>query len=237
MLKLGHAPRLTGKHLLMAHTDQQQICQYRHAEGLLDPPLFPTDLVLAQPEVRLQLAVDVFPRPSSLVGTHHLSRDPLVEIGRQDFRMLRADVTPSFTQDHSDITDVPQTQASAIHPEGFAALGARQAGHTGTLIIFARQMRYQVFDRLILDRFPRPGQGEDKTPPPCGILRVALLDHLDILLGAIGGIALDNDSLGPGGRDKASYHLTKRRIFRSEEHTSELQSLAYLVCRLLLEKK
>src|SRR2546425_1367126 len=26
-------------------------------------------------------------------------------------------------------------------------------------------------------------------------------------------------------------------IIRSEEHTSELQSLAYLVCRLLLEKK
>src|SRR2546425_2187594 len=31
---------------------------------------------------------------------------------------------------------------------------------------------------------------------------------------------------------------TPRNIsFRSEEHTSELQSLAYLVCRLLLEKK
>src|SRR6266545_7443256 len=28
-----------------------------------------------------------------------------------------------------------------------------------------------------------------------------------------------------------------RRVLRSEEHTSELQSLAYLVCRLLLEKK
>src|ERR1041384_1455097 len=28
-----------------------------------------------------------------------------------------------------------------------------------------------------------------------------------------------------------------RRASRSEEHTSELQSLAYLVCRLLLEKK
>src|SRR3989441_9540585 len=27
------------------------------------------------------------------------------------------------------------------------------------------------------------------------------------------------------------------RAMRSEEHTSELQSLAYLVCRLLLEKK
>src|SRR5256714_5513330 len=34
--------------------------------------------------------------------------------------------------------------------------------------------------------------------------------------------------------------VVKTRVFivcRSEEHTSELQSLAYLVCRLLLEKK
>src|SRR5229473_1804702 len=29
----------------------------------------------------------------------------------------------------------------------------------------------------------------------------------------------------------------RRSVWRSEEHTSELQSLAYLVCRLLLEKK
>src|SRR2546425_9672464 len=32
-------------------------------------------------------------------------------------------------------------------------------------------------------------------------------------------------------------HVTVLRKLRSEEHTSELQSLAYLVCRLLLEKK
>src|SRR2546425_8924907 len=31
--------------------------------------------------------------------------------------------------------------------------------------------------------------------------------------------------------------LAPQQIRRSEEHTSELQSLAYLVCRLLLEKK
>src|SRR2546425_2246415 len=31
--------------------------------------------------------------------------------------------------------------------------------------------------------------------------------------------------------------LLPRPFKRSEEHTSELQSLAYLVCRLLLEKK
>src|SRR5205823_11120753 len=32
-------------------------------------------------------------------------------------------------------------------------------------------------------------------------------------------------------------HIRCAGIPRSEEHTSELQSLAYLVCRLLLEKK
>src|SRR2546425_2950749 len=31
--------------------------------------------------------------------------------------------------------------------------------------------------------------------------------------------------------------ILKSKSIRSEEHTSELQSLAYLVCRLLLEKK
>src|SRR2546425_8036181 len=32
-------------------------------------------------------------------------------------------------------------------------------------------------------------------------------------------------------------HFSSCSQYRSEEHTSELQSLAYLVCRLLLEKK
>src|SRR3712207_7765603 len=36
------------------------------------------------------------------------------------------------------------------------------------------------------------------------------------------------------GREVAAEH---RRRLRSEEHTSELQSRQYLVCRLLLEKK
>src|SRR2546425_4605698 len=35
----------------------------------------------------------------------------------------------------------------------------------------------------------------------------------------------------------ASAPISKAIELRSEEHTSELQSLAYLVCRLLLEKK
>src|SRR3712207_8552992 len=39
----------------------------------------------------------------------------------------------------------------------------------------------------------------------------------------------------PGGRRRS--HLGARPGDRSEEHTSELQSRQYLVCRLLLEKK
>src|SRR2546425_3509250 len=53
-----------------------------------------------------------------------------------------------------------------------------------------------------------------------------LADATDVLsrraLGALHDVELNGLALGEG---------------RSEEHTSELQSLAYLVCRLLLEKK
>src|SRR2546425_7359541 len=37
--------------------------------------------------------------------------------------------------------------------------------------------------------------------------------------------------------DSAGGAATATTTLRSEEHTSELQSLAYLLCRLLLEKK
>src|SRR3712207_7082520 len=39
-----------------------------------------------------------------------------------------------------------------------------------------------------------------------------------------------------GRRDGVRYHA-EHVVLRSEEHTSELQSRQYLVCRLLLEKK
>src|SRR6266404_8072219 len=42
----------------------------------------------------------------------------------------------------------------------------------------------------------------------------------------------------PGTRlPPAIFRSAAKPRWRSEEHTSELQSLAYLVCRLLLEKK
>src|SRR2546425_7163058 len=57
-------------------------------------------------------------------------------------------------------------------------------------------------------------------------------------------LGLGTTDSGPTGGDSASRWrsssrspLSKTTSLRSEEHTSELQSLAYLVCRLLLEKK
>src|SRR2546425_3656426 len=43
--------------------------------------------------------------------------------------------------------------------------------------------------------------------------------------------------VGRRGRECGCRLGRRRGDARSEEHTSELQSLAYLVCRLLLEKK
>src|SRR2546425_5776503 len=55
------------------------------------------------------------------------------------------------------------------------------------------------------------------------------------------GLPLAVDPLGGATRDYwgpiNSVYQLDIAIVRSEEHTSELQSLAYLVCRLLLEKK
>src|SRR5437016_10616059 len=41
----------------------------------------------------------------------------------------------------------------------------------------------------------------------------------------------------PNHRGECHLHHLRRGLPRSEEHTSELQSLTNLVCRLLLEKK
>src|SRR5215203_6819792 len=46
-----------------------------------------------------------------------------------------------------------------------------------------------------------------------------------------------NGSMKPSSPPKAWRHSSGSSPVRSEEHTSELQSRQYLVCRLLLEKK
>src|SRR2546425_6368457 len=51
-------------------------------------------------------------------------------------------------------------------------------------------------------------------------------------------LRIERRPVGPAvGKQVKARGVVARVRVRSEEHTSELQSLAYLVCRLLLEKK
>src|SRR3712207_8057466 len=73
---------------------------------------------------------------------------------------------------------------------------------------------------------------------------VSLLDHVlgghQQLLEGGGGAALEQDGLLHPSclrEQDEVLHVARADLDRSEEHTSELQSRQYLVCRLLLEKK
>src|SRR5947209_16850350 len=79
------------------------------------------------------------------------------------------------------------------------------------------------------------------VPPTTEIYTLSLHDALPISL-----MATVRMGSGNGCRylvqgllwiDEAFFEIVRLRTDRSEEHTSELQSRQYLVCRLLLEKK
>src|SRR5205823_12052367 len=75
------------------------------------------------------------------------------------------------------------------------------------------------------------------------IYTLSLHDALPISHRSLGAVPQGRRDLRPQGVELLIAQLSQaRRVLlgdplRSEEHTSELQSLAYLVCRLLLEKK
>src|SRR5687767_15456234 len=67
-------------------------------------------------------------------------------------------------------------------------------------------------------------------------IRIDVVCNLDDAVGAGQRCVHSRQQRVGAGRDAAA-GTDGHRLARSEEHTSELQSLAYLVCRLLLEKK
>src|SRR3712207_8410241 len=78
------------------------------------------------------------------------------------------------------------------------------------------------------------------------IYTLSLHDALPILVGPrraagagtlVGFMGCMDLSAAAGRRQSFGRMADRRRGVRSEEHTSELQSRQYLVCRLLLEKK
>src|SRR5205823_7879001 len=99
-----------------------------------------------------------------------------------------------------------------------AAPGLRAAGVHGRPLSLARGVahvprpaedRSRVPDRRILRRYRAPARGEQ----------------------------VRRSRLRARSRLRLARCPPEKQRNRSEEHTSELQSLAYLVCRLLLEKK
>src|SRR5687767_15392618 len=85
--------------------------------------------------------------------------------------------------------------------------------------------RSTLFPYTTLFRSPDAGdRGESEEHPP---------GHTAVDAHRPGGRRLDQRDVADRHHDAVSVEM----LGRSEEHTSELQSLAYLVCRLLLEKK
>src|SRR3712207_8755200 len=71
------------------------------------------------------------------------------------------------------------------------------------------------------------------APPAQQVAGVPDGAHVHHRLGPVG----DDVGHGAAGHDAGVPRLGAEERVRSEEHTSELQSRQYLVCRLLLEKK
>src|SRR3712207_8069897 len=97
-----------------------------------------------------------------------------------------------------------------------------------------RPPRSTLFPYTTLFRSETPACQPGDVSCQVGSDKVDLL-AVDFLVYGLGG---GGDAAGPvKGRLHAALILLGRETVRSEEHTSELQSRQYLVCRLLLEKK
>src|SRR2546425_6887310 len=72
----------------------------------------------------------------------------------------------------------------------------------------------------------------------CAVTRADVLNSVNLRSIDVALIGEDlEDGRSMGFQVLRELHVSHPETKRSEEHTSELQSLAYLVCRLLLEKK
>src|SRR5687767_15670166 len=69
------------------------------------------------------------------------------------------------------------------------------------------------------------------------IFELGFREVLDTARALTKQLAAERDGAGSRVGSAAAPVALLAALIRSEEHTSELQSLAYLVCRLLLEKK
>src|SRR3712207_8779422 len=76
-----------------------------------------------------------------------------------------------------------------------------------------------------------------RRPPRSTLFPYTTLFRSLVIFGFISTLGITEFSGEFSGENQAANVAYDRHLLRSEEHTSELQSRQYLVCRLLLEKK
>jgi hypothetical protein len=199
----------------MAGTDPEHRGQDRYPTGVLAPSRLPTHLGCAPAQVGRAFPLAWFHRPPSWARPHHLSRRPLVPLGHQDLRLFRADIAPFFPPPHRDVAAGPQTEAGALHPAGFPALPAREAGPPDARSICARHMGHQGFAGFRLARVPWPSHRTHQAPAPRGSIRTALAHPRPMLLGARGGLPPHQHPLGPRRGHQGLHQRTAPRLCRA----------------------
>src|SRR5205814_9502720 len=106
--------------------------------------------------------------------------------------------------------------------------------HDRSLLIFRNPVRPAIYTLSLHDALPicsKPRFPAGKESVAREAIRSAISQEKDITTGSVLGIAG-----GANGGDILFLEACDE-FGRSEEHTSELQSLRHLVCRLLLEKR
>src|SRR2546425_2443395 len=86
-------------------------------------------------------------------------------------------------------------------------------------------------------RLSRVSRLSTSTDGSLDVLKRLTRDYPELRIVALAQHAGQTAALAAGFRAARGRAIVTLDADRSEEHTSELQSLAYLVCRLLLEKK
>src|SRR3712207_1818184 len=127
-----------------------------------------------------------------------------------------------------------------VYPENLDENVARDIGRafvnhlglSGSRVVVARDMRLsgESLERAFI---------EGVTEAGADVLDLGLVST-DALYFAVGHLEEPGGAMITASHNPKEYNgfkLCKENAIRSEEHTSELQSRQYIVCRLLLEKK
>src|SRR2546425_3854636 len=122
-------------------------------------------------------------------------------------------------------------RASRVCPPGSTGLGLRSLDDAEL-----RRRGYDAREREAPAREERAVLGRGALAAARPEQHVQVAEHDALRVGALVD-ALRDDPLDEQQPPVPRHGATAAPEDRSEEHTSELQSLAYLVCRLLLEKK